>query len=84
MVKIRLRRMGAKKAPFYRIVVADSRFARGADGFSRPCVHTSNIVCEISASSRDDDCQTDQRIGGKPKGMRPRLDVYKRQTEDRP
>ncbi|MEE0498528.1 MAG: 30S ribosomal protein S16 [Gemmiger sp.] len=28
MVKIRLRRMGAKKAPFYRIVVADSRFAR--------------------------------------------------------
>ncbi|MBR2667453.1 MAG: 30S ribosomal protein S16 [Oscillospiraceae bacterium] len=28
MVKIRLRRMGAKKAPFYRIVVADSRFPR--------------------------------------------------------
>ncbi len=28
MVKIRLRRMGAKKAPFYRVVVADSRFAR--------------------------------------------------------
>ena len=28
MVKIRLRRMGAKKAPYYRIVVADSRFAR--------------------------------------------------------
>ena len=26
--KIRLRRMGAKKAPFYRIVVADSRFPR--------------------------------------------------------
>ena len=25
-VKIRLRRMGAKKNPFYRIVVADSRF----------------------------------------------------------
>ena len=28
MVKISLRRMGAKKAPFYRVVVADSRFAR--------------------------------------------------------
>ena len=28
MVKIRLRRMGATKAPFYRVVVADSRFAR--------------------------------------------------------
>ena len=28
MVKIRLRRMGAKKAPYYRIVVADSRYPR--------------------------------------------------------
>ncbi|HHV57778.1 MAG TPA: 30S ribosomal protein S16 [Firmicutes bacterium] len=27
-VKIRLRRMGAKKAPFYRLVVADSRMPR--------------------------------------------------------
>ncbi len=28
MLKIRLRRMGAKKAPFYRVVVADSRAPR--------------------------------------------------------
>jgi len=28
MVKIRLRRMGAKKNPFYRVVVADSRSPR--------------------------------------------------------
>ena len=28
MVKIRLRRVGAKKAPFYRIIVADSRSPR--------------------------------------------------------
>lgn len=28
MVKIRLRRMGAKKRPFYRVVVADSRSPR--------------------------------------------------------
>ena len=28
MVKIRLRRMGAKKAPYYRIVVADARSPR--------------------------------------------------------
>lgn len=28
MVKIRLKRMGAKKAPFYRIIVADSRSPR--------------------------------------------------------
>ncbi len=27
-VRIRLRRMGAKKAPFYRVVVADSRYPR--------------------------------------------------------
>ncbi len=28
MVKIRLRRMGAKKSPFYRVVVADERYSR--------------------------------------------------------
>ena len=28
MVKIRFKRMGSKKAPFYRIVVADSRYPR--------------------------------------------------------
>ncbi|MBE7030340.1 MAG: 30S ribosomal protein S16 [Ruminococcaceae bacterium] len=28
MVKMRLKRMGAKKAPFYRVVVADSRYPR--------------------------------------------------------
>ncbi len=27
-VKIRLRRIGAKKSPFYRVVVADSRYSR--------------------------------------------------------
>ena len=27
-VKLRLKRMGAKKAPFYRVVVADSRYPR--------------------------------------------------------
>ena len=28
MVKIRLKRIGAKKAPFYRVIVADSRSPR--------------------------------------------------------
>ena len=42
-VKIRLRRMGAKKAPFYRIVVADSRYPRDGRfieeiGTYNPCV----------------------------------------------
>ena len=43
MVKIRLRRMGAKKAPFYRVVVADSRYPRDGRfieeiGTYNPCV----------------------------------------------
>ena len=46
-VKIRLKRMGAKKAPFYRIVVADSRYPRDGrfieeigyyDPTKEPCV----------------------------------------------
>mgnify|MGYP000473627003 CR=1 FL=1 len=35
MVKIRLRRMGAKKAPYYRVVVADSRFPRDGRSLKR-------------------------------------------------
>ena len=43
MVKIRLRRMGAKKAPYYRVVVADSRYPRDGRfieeiGTYDPCV----------------------------------------------
>ena len=40
MVKIRLRRMGAKKTPFYRVVVADQRTAR--DGKSIEEIGTYN------------------------------------------
>ena len=48
MVKIRLRRMGAKKAPFYRVVVADSRYPRDGRfieelGTYNPCVHPAEI-----------------------------------------
>ena len=48
MVKIRLRRMGAKKAPFYRIVVADSRYPRDGRfieeiGTYNPCVSPAAI-----------------------------------------
>ena len=48
MVKIRLRRMGAKKAPFYRIVVADSRYPRDGRfieeiGYYNPCVSPAEI-----------------------------------------
>ena len=47
MVKIRLRRLGAKKAPFYRVVVADSRFPR--DGRFIEEIGTYN-PCEKSRS----------------------------------
>ena len=45
-VKIRLRRMGAKKSPFYRIVVADSRFPR--DGRFIEEIGTYNPLTEPS------------------------------------
>ncbi|MBM7647157.1 small subunit ribosomal protein S16 [Bacillus ectoiniformans] len=43
-VKIRLKRMGAKKSPFYRIVVADSRSPR--DGRQIETVGTYNPVVQ--------------------------------------
>ena len=46
MVKIRLRRMGAKKAPYYRIVVADSRYPR--DGRFIEEIGTYNPMVEPS------------------------------------
>ena len=52
MVKIRLRRMGAKKAPFYRIVVADSRSPRDGRcieeiGTYNPLVESDNITVDV-------------------------------------
>ena len=51
MVKIRLRRMGAKKAPFYRIVVADARAPRDGRcieeiGTYNPLVESNNITVD--------------------------------------
>ena len=45
MLKIRLRRMGAKKAPFYRIVVADSRAPRDGEeiGYYNPLTDPAEI-----------------------------------------
>ena len=48
MVKMRLRRMGAKKAPFYRVVVADSRYPRdgrfiGEIGYYNPQTEPAEI-----------------------------------------
>jgi small subunit ribosomal protein S16 len=53
MVKIRLRRLGAKKAPFYRIVVADSRYPR--DGRFIEEIGTYNPLVEPVAIQVDAD-----------------------------
>ena len=50
-VKIRLRRMGSKKAPFYRVVVADSRYPR--DGRFIEEIGTYNPLSEPSAVNID-------------------------------
>lgn len=52
-VKIRLRRLGAKKAPFYRIVVADSRYPR--DGRFIEEIGTYNPMTEPSTVVIDAD-----------------------------
>ena len=51
MVKIRLKRVGAKKAPFYHIVVADSRSPRDGKiieqlGTYNPMTEPSTIVLD--------------------------------------
>jgi len=54
-VKIRLRRLGAKKAPFYRIVVADSRYPRDGRfieevGYYNPMTNPADIKVDAEAA----------------------------------
>ena len=56
MVKIRLRRMGAKKAPFYRVVVADSRYPRDGRfieelGYYNPCTEPADIKIDVEKAN---------------------------------
>ena len=51
-VKMRLRRMGQKKAPFYRIIVADSRSPR--DGRFIEEIGTYDPNCDPSAIKVDE------------------------------
>ena len=65
MVKIRLRRMGAKKAPFYRIVVADSRSPR--DGRCIEEIGTYNPLTEPATITVDTEkAQTWIKNGAQP------------------
>ncbi len=56
-VKIRLRRMGAKKAPFYRVVVADSRYPRDGRfieeiGHYNPLTNPAEVVIDADKAKQ--------------------------------
>lgn len=56
-VRIRLKRMGAKKAPFYRIVVADSRVHRDGVaieeiGYYDPKKNPAEVKVDVEAAQR--------------------------------
>jgi small subunit ribosomal protein S16 len=56
-VKIRLRRMGAKKAPFYRVVVADSRYPRDGRfieeiGHYNPLTNPAEVVIDAEKAKK--------------------------------
>ena len=56
-VKMRLRRMGAKKAPCYRIVVADSRYPRDGRfieevGFYNPMKNPAEITVDAEKAKK--------------------------------
>ena len=65
MVKIRLRRMGAKKAPYYRVVVADARSPR--DGRCIEEIGTYNPLTNPAAITVDvEKAQTWIKNGAQP------------------
>ncbi|MBR7111258.1 MAG: 30S ribosomal protein S16 [Clostridia bacterium] len=56
-VKIRLTRMGAKKAPFYRIVVMDSRKARDGEyieqlGYYNPVKEPAEVKLDVELAKK--------------------------------
>ena len=56
-VKMRLRRMGAKKAPFYRVIVADSRSPRDGRfieeiGYYNPLTNPAEIKIDAEKATK--------------------------------
>ncbi len=56
-VKIRLKRMGAKKNPFYRVVVADSRYPRDGRfieelGYFNPCTDPADVKIDAEKAAK--------------------------------
>ncbi|MBU5437731.1 30S ribosomal protein S16 [Tissierella sp. MSJ-40] len=85
-VKIRLRRMGAKKNPFYRIVVADSRSPR--DGRFIEEIGYYNPLTEPKTVKIDDEKAINWlKNGAKPTDTVDRLfkenGLYEKQTENK-
>ena len=78
-VKIRLRRMGSKKAPFYRVVVADSRYPR--DGRFIEEIGTYNPLKNPAEINIDKESAERIANGAQPtdtvKAMLKKLDVIK-------
>ncbi len=69
MVKIRLKRMGANKKPFYRVVVADSRRARDGRfieeiGYFNPLTDPDTISIDEEAAKKwlDNGAQPTERV----------------------
>lgn len=69
MVKIRLKRMGANKKPFYRVVVADSRRARDGRfieeiGYFNPLTEPDTISIDEEAAKKwlDNGAQPTERV----------------------
>ena len=57
MVKIRLKRIGAKKAPIYRVVVADSRYPRNGRfieeiGYYNPIVEPAQLSIDADKAKK--------------------------------
>lgn len=56
-VKIRLKRLGAKKAPFYRVVVSESRNARNGKsianlGYYNPMTEPAEVKIDVEAAKQ--------------------------------
>ena len=69
-VKIRLRRLGAKKVPFYRIVVADSRYPRDGRfieeiGSYDPMTNPATVVIDAEKAKKwiANGAQPTERVG---------------------
>ena len=83
-VKIRLRRMGAKKSPFYRVVVADSRSPRDGKcieeiGYFNPMVEPAEIKLDMEKVETwiKNGAQPTERVKSIINSQKPNADVEK-------